>query len=87
MRKLGLTLLAGTAIAATTSMSALADAKLENAHNCAGVFFSERAPEAERGGQQGDRARLQALAGERGENAQLLTGQTANCADNRPNLP
>ena len=53
-----------------------------NAHNCNGVFFSSRAPEEQRNGQQGDRARTQALAGTRGEILRANTEFRANCGQN-----
>ena len=69
------------AIVVTMSGLALADAN-PNAHNCNGQFFSDRAPETQSGGQQGERAREQAQLGIRGEILKLNTALRANCGDN-----
>ena len=60
---------------------ALADAT-PNDSNCNGQFFSDRSPETQSGGQQGVRAKEQALSGIRGDVLRDNTSSRANCGDN-----
>ncbi len=77
-----LTLLAiMVAMAVTMAGLALADAK-PNDNNCNGQFFSDRAPEDQFGGQQGERAQEQARSKIRGDVLKDNTGARANCGDN-----
>ena len=69
------------ALVVTMSGLALADAN-PNDHNCNGQFFSDRAPETQSGGQQGQRAKTQAQQGIRSDVLKEFVGAQANCGDN-----
>ncbi len=69
------------AMVVTMSGLALADAN-PNDHDCNGQYFSDRAPETQFGGQQGERARTQAQLGVRSDVLKDFVGRQANCGDN-----
>ena len=81
VRRVFLMLVVSAILVLALAVPALADATL-NESNCAGVYFSNRAPAFESGGRQGERARTQAQEGIRGDVLKANQKLYANCGDN-----
>jgi len=81
VRRMLLMLVVSAILVLALAVPALADAPL-NESNCAGEYFSDRAPAFESGGLQGERASTQAKEGIRGDVLKANQKLRANCGDN-----